>query len=51
MNNTLDLLQENRNELIKRMMDYEQIRQKQHLYNLKKEMEEPIKLLKNKKCK
>ena len=27
------------------------IRQKQHLSNLKKEMEEPIKLLKNKKCK
>ena len=26
------------------------IRQKQHLYNLKNEMEEPIKLLKNKQC-
>jgi putative cell wall-binding protein len=103
LNNTLDLLEENRNELIKRMMDYEStsefgyqdidylnqeldkeiiallpktnwtndpthpiflkfqdnlvfmvamfIRQKQHLSNLKKEMEEPIKLLKNKKCK
>ena len=103
LNNTLDLLQENRNELIKRMMDYESIiefgyqdidylnqeldkehfalfpknnwtnepthpiflkfqdnlvfmvamfiRQKQHLSNLKMEIEEPIKLLKNKKCK
>ncbi|TYA56023.1 hypothetical protein [Formosa maritima] len=103
INNTLDLLQENRNELIKRMMDYEStiefgyqdidnlnqeldeeiialfpknnwtnnpnhaiflkfqdnlvfmvamfIRQKQHLYNLKKEMQEPIELLKEKKCK
>ncbi|NNF36188.1 MAG: hypothetical protein HKN68_18930 [Saprospiraceae bacterium] len=103
LNNTLDLLQENRNELIKRMMDYESIiefgyqdidylkqeldnelialfpknnwtndpthpiflkfqdnlvfivamfiRQKQHLYNLKKEMQEPIELLKEKKCK
>ena len=102
LNNTLNLLQENRNELIKRMMDYESItefgyqdidylsqelgtelialfpknnwtndpthpiflkfqdnliftvamfiRQKQHLGNLKKEMEEPIKLLKT-KCK
>ena len=102
LNNTLNLLQENRNELIKRMMDYEStiefgyqdidylnqeldkehialfpknnwtndpthpiflkfqdnlvftvamfIRQKQHLYNLKNEMEEPIKLLKNKQC-
>ena len=27
------------------------IRQKQHLSNLKKEMQEPIELLKNKKCK
>ena len=103
LNNTLNLLQENRNELINRMIDYEFIsefgyqdidylkreldnvhiallpknnwtndpthpiflkfqdnlvfvvamfiRQKQHLNNLKKEMEEPIKLLKNKKCK
>ena len=103
LNNTLNLLQENRNELIKRMMDYESIiefgyqdidylnkeldkehialfpennwtndpahpiflkfqdnlvftvamfiRQKQHLYNLKKEMQEPIELLKEKKCK
>lgn len=102
LNNTLNLLQENRNELIKRMMDYESvtefgyqdidylnkelgpelivllpkanwvnnpkhpnflkfqdnlvfmiamfIRQKQHLYNLKKEMEEPIQMLKT-KCK
>jgi hypothetical protein len=102
LNNTLNLLQENRNELIKRMMDYEStsefgyqdidylnreldkeliallpnnnwtndpdspmflkfqdnlvfftamlIRQKQHLSNLKKEMQEPIELLKDKKC-
>ncbi|WP_204346703.1 DUF6090 family protein [Psychroserpens algicola] len=102
LNNTLNLLEENRNELIKRMMNYESatefgyqdidylnkelgkdiialfpnnnwtndqthplflkfqdnlvfmvamfIRQKHHLYNLKKEMEEPIKLLKT-KCK
>lgn len=103
LENTLDLLQENRNEINKRMISYESateigmqefdylkkelgkeivqllpnnnwtndkndktflkfqdnlvflvamyIRQKQHLSNLKKEMEEPIKLLKNKKCK
>ena len=103
LNNTLNLLQENRNELIKRMMSYESaiefgyqdidylnqeldkellalfpnnswssepthpiflkfqdnlvfmiamfIRQKQHLYNLKKEMQEPIELLKGKECK
>ncbi|MBT8395286.1 MAG: hypothetical protein KJN66_10610 [Bacteroidia bacterium] len=103
LENTLDLLQENRNELNKRMINYESateigmqefdylkkelgkeivqllpsydwtnnkndktflkfqdnlvflvamyIRQKQHLSNLKKKMEEPIKLLKNKKCK
>ncbi len=103
LNNTLNLLQENRNELIKRMMVYESvsdfgyqdidylkqeldkeiiallpknnwvndpthpiflkfqdnlvfiiamfIRQKQHLSNLKKELQEPIVLLKDKKCK
>jgi len=103
LENILDLLQENRNEINKRMINYESateigmqefdylkkelgkeivqllpsydwtnnkndktflkfqdnlvflvamyIRQKQHLSNLKKKMEEPIKLLKNKKCK
>lgn len=103
LENTLDLLQENRNELNKRMINYESatefgmqefdylkkelgkeivqllpgkdwtnnkndetfskfqdnlvflvamyIRQEQHLSNLKDKMEEPIKLLKNKKCK
>ena len=103
LENTLSLLQENRNELNERMINYESatevgmqefdylkkelgkeivqllpsndwtkdkndktflkfqdnlvflvamyIRQKQHLSNLKKEMEETIKLLKNKKCK
>jgi len=103
LNNTLNLLQENRNELIKKVMTYESaikfgyqdidylnqeldkelialfpknnwtndptnpiflkfqdnlvfivamfIRQKQHLSNLKKELQEPIELLKDKKCK
>ena len=103
LNNILNLLQENRNEIIKRMGDFELIcdfgfqdidylnkeldkellnllpkndwtndpnnpifvkfqdnlvffiamliRQKQHFSNLKKEMQEPIKLLKDKKCK
>lgn len=103
LENTLDLLQENRNEINKRMISYESateigmqefdylekelekeivqllpsndwtnnkkdktflkfqdnlvflvamyIRQKQHLSNLKKEMQEPIELLKNKECK
>ncbi len=103
MNNILNLLQENRNEILKRMSDYELIvdfgyqdinylnqvlgkelvgllpkndwtnepnnpifvkfqdnlvvfiamliRQKQHLSNLKKEMQEPIGLLKEKECK
>ncbi|WP_297798685.1 DUF6090 family protein [uncultured Eudoraea sp.] len=103
LNNILNLLQENRNEILKRMSDFELIcdfgfqdidylnqeldkelldllpkndwtnepnnpifvkfqdnlvffiamliRQKQHLSNLKKEMQEPIELLKNKKCK
>ena len=103
LENTMDLLQENRDEINKRMINYElttefgiqefdylkkelgkeivqlfpsndwsnnkndktflkfqdnlaflvamYIRQKQHLSNLKKKMEEPIKLLKNKKCK
>lgn len=103
LENTLDLLAENRNEINKRVINYElttelgiqefdylkkelgkeivqllpsndwtnnkndkiflkfqdnlvflitmYIRQKQHLYNLKIEMEEPIKLLNNKKCK
>tara|TARA_R110002111_G_C5855197_1_gene360113 strand:- start:10 stop:735 length:726 start_codon:yes stop_codon:yes gene_type:complete len=103
LNNILNLLQENRNEILKRMSDYELIvdfgyqdinylnqvlgkelvdllpkndwtnepnnpifvkfqdnlvvfiamliRQKQHLSNLKKEMQEPIGLLKEKECK
>ena len=103
LNNILNLLQENRNEILKRMSDYELIvdfgyqdinylnqvlgkelvdllpkndwtnepnnpifvkfqdnlvvfiamliRQKQHLSNLKKEMQEPIELLKEKECK
>ncbi|PWH82679.1 hypothetical protein DIS18_10610 [Algibacter marinivivus] len=103
LNNILNLLQENRNEILKRMSDYELIvdfgyqdinylnqvldkelvnllpkndwtnepdnpifvkfqdnlvvfiamliRQKQHLSNLKKEMKEPIRLLKEKECK
>lgn len=103
LNNILNLLQENRNEILKRMSDYELIvdfgyqdinylnqvlgkelvdllpkndwtndpnnpifvkfqdnlvifiamliRQKQHLSNLKKEMQEPIALLKEKECK
>ena len=102
LENTLDLLQENRDQINKRIMNFESatesgmqefdylknelgkeivqllpssnwtndknakeflkfqddlvflvamyIRQKQHLSNLKKKMEEPIKLLKNKKC-
>ena len=102
LNNILNLLQENRNEILKRMSDFELIcdlgfqdidylnqeldkelldllpkndwtnepnnpifvkfqdnlvffiamliRQKQHLSNLKKEMQEPIELLKNKEC-
>ncbi|MFL0351987.1 DUF6090 family protein [Xanthomarina sp. GH4-25] len=102
LENTLDLLKENRNELNKRMINFESatefgmqefdylenelgkeivqllpsiewtnnkndktflkfqdnlvflvamyVRKKQHLYNLKVEMEEPIRLLKNKKC-
>ena len=103
LNNSLNLLKENRNEIVKRYTDFElitelgyqdidyikreldkehlallpnvnwtndpthpyfikfqdnlvfilglQIRQKQHFFNLKQEMQEPLKLLKAKKCK
>ena len=64
LNNILNLLQENRNVIINSMDSFELmfqdnlvtligmlIRQEQHLSNLKKEMQEPIRLLKEKECK